>query len=236
MSMTMPLPDFFRLRPVVARRALLGLVATAAISVLSAASGDHVVSCTVGAGPGKESILCSARTIDLDRKTNLMHLRGEVKIAQGDISVAADAAEVTAMADYKNSHWVFTGNVHVRAEREGDLRADRATVEIINSALASAHATGSPAQFEQNHAKNGDAAKGHSDTADYDVVAGTVKLSGDAFLSLSDGQNIIKAPSITYNVRDRQIQGEGDPVAGVRGHMTLTPKSGHDANAGTAKP
>ena len=178
------------------------------------------------------------------RKTNVMHLSGDVKISQGDISVAADAAEATIMvdsenshkSDSKNSHWVFTGNVHVRAESQGDLLADRATVEIIKSALASAHATGSPAQFEQTHAKNGDLAKGHSNSADYDVGAGTVTLTGDAVLTLSDGQNIMKAPSITYNVRDRQIEGAGDSATGERGHMTITPKSGHDANAGTGKP
>jgi lipopolysaccharide transport protein LptA len=151
------------------------------------------------------------------------------------MSVAADAAEAT-MLDAKNSHWVFSGNVHVRAEREGDLRADHATVEITNSALASARVTGSPSQFEQTRSQNGNLAKGHSSTVDYDVMAGTVKLTGDAFLSLSDGQNVMKAPSITYNVRDRQIEGAGDSATGERGHMTLTPKSSHDANAGTGKP
>jgi len=234
--MAMTLPDLCRRHPAVARRGLLGLAAAAAIAVLTGAGGDRMVSCTVSAGPGKEPVTCSARTVDLDRKTNVMHLSGEVKISQGDISVAADAAEATLKADSKNSHWVFTGNVHVRAEREGDLRADRATVEIINSALASAHATGSPAQFEQTHAKNGDLAKGHSDTADYDVMAGTVTLTGDAVLTLSEGQNLWRGPSITYNVREQDIQLTSDAPAGKRPHMTLTPKSGRDANAGTGKP
>jgi len=250
--MAMTLPDLCRRHPAVARRGLLGLAAAAAIVMLCGASGGRQcgassgreVSCTVSAGPGKEPVTCSACTVDLDRKTNVMHLSGDVKISQGDISVAADAAEATLKADSenshksdsKNSHWVFTGNVHVRAEREGDLRADRATVEIINSALASAHATGSPAQFEQTHAKNGDLAKGHSDTADYDVMAGTVTLTGDAVLTLSEGQNLWRGPSITYNVREQDIQLTSDAPAGKRPHMTLTPKSGRDANAGTGKP
>ena len=59
--------------------------------------------------------------------------------------------------DFKNSHWVFTGNVHVRAESQGDLRADRATVEIVNGALASAFVSGSPAQFQQTRAHGGPA-------------------------------------------------------------------------------
>jgi lipopolysaccharide transport protein LptA len=236
MSTAKTLPDLCRRHPAVTRRGLLGLAAAAAIAMLCGAGGGRVVSCTVSAGPGKEPVTCSASTGDLDRKTNVMHLSGAVKISQGDISVAADAAEVTLKGDSKNSHWVFTGNVHVRAESQGDLRADRATVEIINSALASAHATGSPAEFEQTHAKNGDLAKGHASTADYDVGAGTVTLTGDAVLTLSDGQNILKGPSITYNVREQNIQITSDAKSGERSHMSLTPKSGHDANAGTGKP
>jgi lipopolysaccharide transport protein LptA len=213
------------------------LAATAAIALLAGASGGGLVSCTVDAGPGKEPVTCSANIVDLDRKTSVMHLSGDVKIAQGDIGVAADAAEATIMLDSKKSHWVFTGNVHVRAEREGDLRADRATVEIVNGALASAHVSGSPAQFEQTHAdKNGDLAKGHSSTADYDVGAGTVTLNGDAVLTLSDGPNVMKAPSITYNVREQHIQLTNDAKGGQRPQMKFTPKSGHDTNAGTGKP
>jgi lipopolysaccharide transport protein LptA len=236
MFMIMSRAELFHRHLALGRRGLLGLAAAAAIAVLTGAGGGRMVSCTVSAGPGKEPVTCSARTVDLDRKTNRMHLSGDVKISQGDISVAADAAEATLMADSKNSHWVFTGNVHVRAEREGDLRADSATVEIINSALASAHATGSPAQFEQTHAKNGDLAKGHSNTADYDVVAGTVTLTGDAVLTLSEGQNVWRGPSVTYNVREQNIQLTSDSTAGKRPHMTLTPKSRHDTNAGTGKP
>jgi len=234
--MTMSLPDVFHRHPAVARRSLLGLAASAMIALLTGAGGGRVASCTVSAGPDKEPVTCSAHTVDLDYKTNVLHLSGDVKISQGEISVAADAAEVTYKTDSKNSHWVFTGNVHVRAEREGDLRADRATVEIINSVLASAHATGSPAQFEQTHAKNGDLAKGHSNTADYDVVAGTVTLTGDAVLTLSDGQNVLKGPSITYNVREQKIQVTSEGKTAGRSHLTMAPRSGHDANAGTAKP
>jgi lipopolysaccharide transport protein LptA len=237
MSTAMPLPDLFSRRCAAARSGLLALGAAAAITLLTGASGARGVSCTVSAGPGKEPVTCSARTVDLDRKTSVMHLSGDVKISQGDISIAADAAEATIMVDSKNSHWVFNGNVHVRAERDGDLRADRATVEIINSALATAHATGSPTQFEQSHAKNGDPAKGHSSTADYNVAAGTVTLTGDAVLTLSEGQNVWRGPSITYNVREQDIQlTSGDASTAPRPHMSLTPKSGHDANAGTTKP
>ena len=234
--MAISLLELFHRHRTGARRGLLGLAAVTAIGVLTGASGERMASCTVSAGPGKEPLTCSARKVEVDYKNNVMHMSGDVKISQGDISVAADAAQATSAKDFKNSHWVFTGNVHVRAESQGDMLADRATVEIINSALASAHVTGTPAQFEQTHAKNGDLAKGHSSTADYDVGAGTVTLTGDAMLTLSNGQNILKGPSITYNVREQNIQITSDAKNGERSHMTLTPKSGHDANAGTGKP
>jgi lipopolysaccharide transport protein LptA len=234
--MAISLLDLFHRHRAGARRGLLGLAAVTAIGVLTGASSERMPSCTVSAGPGKEPLTCSARNVEVDYKTNVMHMSGDVKISQRDISVAADAAQATSAKDFKNSHWVFTGNVHVRAESQGDMRADRATVEIVNSALASAHVTGSPAQFEQTHAKNGDLAKGHASTADYDVGAGTVTLTGDAVLTLSDGQNILKGPSITYNVREQNIQITTDAKSGERPHMSLTPKSGHDANAGTGKP
>jgi lipopolysaccharide transport protein LptA len=236
MPMATSLLDLLHRHPAAARRGLRGVAAAAAIALLGGAGAGRMPSCTVSAGPGKEPVICSARTVDLDYKTNVMHMSGDVKISQGDISVAADAAQATIMTDSKNSHWMFTGNVHVRAESEGDLRADRATVEIINSALASAHATGSPAQFEQTHAKNGDLAKGHAVAADYDVGAGTVTLTGDAVLTLSDGQNILTGPSITYNVREKNIQATSDAKSTGRSHLKITPKPGHDANAGTAKP
>jgi lipopolysaccharide transport protein LptA len=236
MSMATSVLDLFHRHAAGARCGLLGLAAAAAIGVLTGASGSRVPSCTVGAGLGKDPVTCSAGTVDVDYKTNVMHMSGDVKISQGDISVAADAAQAYFVKDAKNSHWVFTGNVHVRAESQGDMRADRATVEIINNALASAHVTGSPAQFEQTHAKNGDLAKGHSSTADYDVGAGTVTLTGDAVLTLSEGQDVWRGPSIIYNVREQRIQLTSDSKSGERPHMSLTPKSGPDANAGTGKP
>lgn len=119
---------------------------------------------------------------------------------------------------------MFTGNVHVRAESQGDLRADHATVEITSGQLASAFVSGSPAQFEQTRSKQGSPARGHASTVDYNVAAGTVKLTGDALLNMGEGQNVLKAPSITYNVRSQEIQ--GDSGSGGSAHLSITPRPG----------
>jgi lipopolysaccharide transport protein LptA len=225
------LPEPLARRDGLGRRITLGAAAVAAIALLTGATSTGTI------GEGADKITWSARDWKMNYKTNVMHLSGDVKIVRGvrdDLSVVADEAEATGTSkDFKNSHWVFTGKVHVRTESQGDLRADRTTLEIVNGALASAHATGSPAQFEQTQSKNGSVAQGHANIADYDVVAGTVKLTGAPWLSYANGQNIVNAASITYNVREQEVQGKGDS-GGERAHMTVTPKP--DTNAGTGKP
>jgi lipopolysaccharide transport protein LptA len=236
------IPDLSRARDRAWRWVLPGLAAVAAIGALPAANGTGTVNCTVSAGPGQEPVTCSARLVDLDYKNNRMHLKGDVRISQGDISVAADAAEATMAAASKNSHWVFTDNVHIRAEKQGDLRADRATVEITNGALASADVNGSPAQFEQTRATSGRLVKGHAAAIHYDVAAATVKLTGDALLSdVRNAGNDIDGPTITYNIREQRIVGDSSGVAGGRVDMTITPKSApgkstHDGSAPPGKP
>ena len=197
------------------------LAAAAAIALLTGASGS------ITAGQGKAPIIWEARTFAMDYETHLIHLRGDVKISQGEISVAADEAEATSTSqDSKNSHWVFTGKVHVRAESQGDLHSDHATLEILNGELASALVSGSPAQFEQTRSTTGRLVKGHATTINYDVGSAIVKLTGDAWLTDDHNENDMKAPSITYNVRTRQIEGESDRSADSRVHMTILPRSG----------
>jgi len=201
-------------------RLAAGLAAAAAIAMLTGASG------TLQGGVGKDPVRWVARSWDLDYKTRVTHLHGEVKISQGEMSVAADEAEATATsADSRNSHWVFTGNVHVRAERQGELHADRATVEITDGALASANVTGSPAQFEQTRATSERLVKGHAAAISYDVAAATVQLNGEAWLSDERNNNEMRSPSITYNMRDRQIAGDVGPAPGGRVKTTIVPKS-----------
>lgn len=225
------------------------LIAAAALAALTGASGS------LTAGQGKPPINWEAASASLDYDTHLLHLRGGVKISQknplpqGEISIEADEAQALATtADSKSSHWVFTGKVHVRAESQGDLYSDHATLEISNGELASALVSGSPAQFEQTRSTTGRLVRGHAATINYAVASATVKLSGDAWLTDNHNENDMKACEITYNVRDRQIKGESDPCPGNRVHVTILPRSdpgsgpaagsasaaGHDA--GQAKP
>jgi len=226
MSMAIRFPEIFGRCNRVGRRVTLGLTVAAGLPFLTGASG------TVPAGGlGKTPVSWEAQSWDFDYNTRVMHLHNDVKISQGEMSVAADEAVAnTASEKSRNSHWVFTGNVHVRAESQGDLHADRATVEIINGVLVSAFVTGSPAQFQQTRSTTDRLVKGHAATINYDVAAATVKLTGDAagdaWLSEDNSDNAIHSPSITYNVRARRIEGDAGSAAGGRVHMTITPKAG----------
>jgi lipopolysaccharide transport protein LptA len=211
------------------RRIALALAAAVAITTLTGPSGS------LNVGLGKAPVNWSAQKFDGDYMTHLTHLRGDVKISQGDISITADEAQGQATSqDSKSWHWVFTGKVHVRAENQGDLRADRGVVEIVKGVLASALVTGSPATFEQIHSTTGRLIKGHAATIDYEVTAGTVKLTGEAFLSDDQNANDMHSPSITYNVRDRRIEGDVGSETGGRVRMRITPKTGPGARTGAA--
>ena len=217
------------------------LAAVAAIGLLTGASGS------LTAGKDRPPITWEAHSFSLDTDTHLIHLRGDVKISQknpppqGEISIEADEAQATATSkDSKSQHWLFTGKVHVRAESQGDLHSDHATLEISNGELASAMVTGAPAQFEQTRSSNGRLVRGHATTINYDVPSATVKLTGDAWLTDDHNENDMKAPSITYNVRDRQIQGENDRAPGSHVHMTILPRpdsgSGPTTSSAPEKP
>jgi lipopolysaccharide export system protein LptA len=204
------------------------LVAAAAIACLAGASTQTQISHGVLRGSsGKAPILWEARgPFLMDTQTQHIHLRGDVKISQGEISVESDDAEaISTSKDSRSSHWVFTGKVHVRAESQGDLHSDHATLEIINGELASALVTGSPAQFEQTRSTTGRLVKGHANAINYDVASAVVKLTGDAWLTDDRNENDMKACEITYNVRDRQIQGQSDKCPGGQVHMTVIPRS-----------
>ncbi|HTY94664.1 MAG TPA: LptA/OstA family protein [Steroidobacteraceae bacterium] len=215
----------------------LGLAFGAAVAALcllggaarTGADGPRLAACTA-------PISVESGPAEMDYQTHLINMRGGVKISRCDVSVSADSAQATGL-DFNNSKWVFTGKVHVRTESQGDLYADRASVEFSNNVLARALVSGSPAQFEQAQAATGTPATGHAGTIDYDVLAGTVKLTGDAWLARGDSK--MDAPSITYNVREKQIEGENGAVPGGRVHMTIVPHS--DAGsaptpAGQARP
>jgi lipopolysaccharide transport protein LptA len=204
---------------------LLLRVAPVLLVASAAGASDTLATGSISAGVGKPPVKYQCEHAQMDYKGTVLHLHGNVKIWQGDISVEADEADGRGENhEFKDSHWVFGGKVHVRSESQGDLRADHGTVEIKTGQLNSAVVTGAPALFEQTRATDGWLAKGHATSIDYEVAAATVTLTGDAVLNDDHNGVDLHGPTIAYNVRDMALEADGGP--GVRARETITPGSG----------
>src|SRR4051794_5563232 len=126
-------------------------------------------------------ITYDASSMDADVKTHEMRLK-DVTITYGKMTVRADRAQATA-GDFKNSRWTFDGNVRINADPRGNLRSDQAVVEFEDNQLKRATATGNPAEFDQKRDESNVLARGHANEIVYEVGAGTIRLSDDAWVS-----------------------------------------------------
>jgi lipopolysaccharide transport protein LptA len=167
-----------------------------------------------------------AKTMDADIKTHVMHLT-EVTITYGKMTVKADRAFATA-GDFKNSRWTFDGNVRINAEPRGNLKSDEAVVEFEDNQLKRATATGNPAEFDQKREDSDQITRGHAKEIVYEVGAGTVRLSNDAWVA--DDKGVMTAPQITYDLRQERVEASTAAGSGTGGpvHVTIpaseTPK------------
>lgn len=209
-------------------RALLSIGAIA-LMFLGAAPGI-----TLPAAKSQEShpadITVEAASSETDFKTHTLHLRGDVLITYGTLTVRSDRAFVTA-GDFKNSRWTFDGNVRINAQPHGNLRSDEAVVEIEDSQLKRATATGNPAEFDQKREGSDLVTRGHAKEIVYEVGAGTVRLSTDAWVL--DDKGTMTGPEITYDLRQERV--EASTTTGTeRVHVTIpaneVPKLDNGAN------
>ena len=184
--------------------------------------------------PGPPTISYDASFMDTDFKTQVMHLK-DVTITYGKMTVRADRALATAR-DFKNSRWTFAGNVRINADPRGNLRSDEAVVEFEDNQLKRATATGAPAEFDQKRTDSDVVARGHANQIVYEVAAGTVRLSNDAWIT--DGRNSdIRGPVIVYNLLEEHVEATTSPGTDTRVHVTIAPNEAPKIDgAGTNKP
>jgi lipopolysaccharide transport protein LptA len=171
----------------------------------------------------QQTIVLDAQSFELDYKNNNM-IYHKVRIAEGNMSVAADQAQTSGSGglDFDNSRMVFRGSVKIMME-QGQIVADVAEITFAKKLLSKAVVNGKPASFEQPIAKTGKLARGHADNIDYDVTKGIVHLSGNAWLS--DGQNEIHGQSLKYNVLAQSISAEASEQGSQRVHIIITPQA-----------
>jgi lipopolysaccharide transport protein LptA len=167
-----------------------------------------------GAGPSGRSvqdIVLDAASSDIDYRANKLHFR-DVVISQGDTRIQASEAEANGTGlKFDDSTWQFRGDVRIRFA-SGNLQSDSATVSFSRNRIAQASISGSPAQFEQRVENLPQPARGRANRIDYDLQAGTVRLTQNAWLS--DGRSEISSQVLVYNLKDQKVQTENRAETG----------------------
>jgi lipopolysaccharide export system protein LptA len=176
------------------------------------------------AAQGALPIDLDATSSEFDRRNNRLVFR-QMHITQGPLSIRADVAEATRL-DFENSRWIFRGNVKI--DNQGArVASDEAELVFLGHELRTAALTGTPVHFEQLR-PGGKRTEGRAGTMDYDVVAGRVSLSRNAWLS--DGANEVSGERLTYDLRREVVtadSGSGGPV-----RMKINPPPRGEAPAG----
>jgi len=113
------------------------------------------------------------------------------------------------------------GRFHPFNGSGGRLQSGSATVSFRDNRVVRAEFTGTPAEIAQTAGLQ--AARGHAGRIVYDVEAGTVRLSGGAWLS--DGHNDITGETLVYSVREERVVAAADEQGSGRVRITINPQS-----------
>jgi lipopolysaccharide export system protein LptA len=210
--------------PIVRDCVAAGAAALLAAATLGAAPAPSHVTGAAGLHLPGGKITYDTSGLELDYKTQQAVLHN-VTMAQGDVKVSADRADVSGL-NREDSRWTFTGNVRISSGQHGNLKSDRATVEIRNSRVRTALATGHPAEFEQTASKTGMLAHGHADSIEYTFDTGTIRLDGDAWLRYGD--DVISGCELVYNIAAQKLQAASGACGADhdRVHITIPPRKG----------
>ena len=154
---------------------------------------------------------------ELDRRNNRLIFR-QLNIRQGAMAIKADEATADP-ADFEDSVWVFTGNVSV-VNAGTTTNCDRAELTFRGNQLRKAVLTGKPARFSQAGTANEPPTVGRGELLEYDLDAGTIRMSTNAFLS--DGKSEISGNRIAYDLRREVVTAGGNEGGQVR--MRITPQ------------
>jgi lipopolysaccharide transport protein LptA len=162
-----------------------------------------------------------AASSDFDYKNNALLFR-RVTITQGTMQVEAEEARANGL-NFENSEWNLSGAVRIHVP-DGNLSSGEARITFRDNELSRAVVRGSPASFEQRLKENEQLARGRASSIEYDVQAGTVRLTGDAWLS--DGRNEIRGDTLIYDIGQQRVVANptGQDPGGVR--ITINPRTG----------
>ncbi len=204
--------------------ALTVALATAAALAAPPLAEPRVAGSTPTGATRDQAVSLDAASSDVDYRTNTVNFR-DVVVTQGTTRVTADTARATGL-NFENATWNFSGNVRISVDG-GSLRSNQAVVDFARNRITRATITGSPAEFEQKRADSADIARGRASRIEYDVPAGTVTLSGEAWLT--DGRNEISGSELVYSVREQRVQAQAQPGDAGRVRITIRPRPDESA-------
>lgn len=170
---------------------------------------------------GEDIVFKSGGDLEADLRSGKAVMRN-VSISQCGVSITANRAEASGGIDFKDSRWTFYGDVRVTGQRRGSMQSDQADVEFRDNRITKATIKGAPAKFEQQRSTSAEIARGHAGIIVYEVTAGTVKFTNDAWLS--NGQYQISAPLLVYDMKTEKVRAPNQ--AGKQTRITVAPKSG----------
>lgn len=172
----------------------------------------------------KEPISLEADSSEFDKEKNRLVFR-KVKITQAGLTIVADTAVADGL-DFSQSVWTFTGEVNIDGEGS-HIRGSTAQLVFTDHRLTQATTTGQPATFERdpNPTEDVRALSGDAQNIEYDALASTLVLDGEA--RLLDGSNEITGNRLTYNILEDKLVASSDEASQVR--IVITPQSQDDA-------
>lgn len=156
--------------------------------------------------PCNEPLCYTASRLEAERNRIVLYDIDIVDTTRGISRIKADRAEATGL-DLGSSQWLLTGNVQVFTP-QGELHADKATVQFANKRIESMTAEGAPARFE-HQLENGQTAHGHARVITFDMEHNDLQLNGDGWLT--DGCNEINSSHIAYDLTTQRVHADSAP-------------------------
>jgi lipopolysaccharide transport protein LptA len=204
------------------------------VLALALALGAGTAQAGAGLKVGRDSdqpIRVDAASSEVDYRSNAIEFR-DIVITQGLTRVAAARASASGL-NFLDSHWTFSGNVRIDVEG-GSLDSEKAVVSFLDNRVSKAVITGNPATFEQKLKGDGRLARGRAGQIEYDLRAGTIRLTEDAWLS--DERDELTNPLIIYDIAGERVEAQAVPHEEQRVHITIRPKADSQVGRTPASP
>jgi lipopolysaccharide transport protein LptA len=171
-----------------------------------------------------ESFSYSADILDSSLRSDTLELSGNVRVAQGAMSIEAERATADDFRS-ENSRWQFEDSVHVRTA-DAELLSQIASAAFQRNQLVKAEVEGSPAEFEQRRGSPDRLVRGRARNIEYDVTNNLVTLTGDVWFSY--GKDEFRGDTVIYDMKDERVRVNpgGDSSGRVKGIIRPRARNG----------